>query len=149
MELAEASSNRHLEAVKEQMESDSRMARLRATVDVARVELADRELLEAFEVCAKWREKGAHELVKLARGYPEPIKDHSALIRVLNNYEYIAVGIKTGAFDKELYKNLKQSIVVRDWAALQPYVKVLRIRYKRPKIGKELEDLAKEWAEDK
>lgn len=147
MKSSDRSSGLHIEALKEQIESDGRMARLRATVEVARMELTDKELLDAFKVFSEQRDLGAEHLIGLARKHPSPTEENSALLRVLNNYEYIAVAIKEGAFDKALYSRLKRGSVVKDWDSLKPYVRVLRLKYRRPKIGIEWEILAEEWRE--
>ncbi|MHB1678058.1 MAG: DUF4760 domain-containing protein [Sulfuriferula sp.] len=36
----------------------------------------------------------------------------------MNNYKFIAAGIKEGAFDEEIYKWMKHSILIRDRDAL-------------------------------
>lgn len=127
-----------------QMASAERMSRLRATVEVVRHEQTDKELLEAFKKYAELRdEKGA--LTALAVTHPEPTDDNGLVLRVLNNYEYIATGIHTGAFDEEIYRRMKRSNLIRDWDALKPYVCHLRLRYDKPKLFVELEALAEKW----
>lgn len=127
-----------------QMASAERMSRLRATVEVVRHEQTDKELLEALKKYAELREvKGA--LTALAVTHPEPTNENGLVLRVLNNYEYVATGIHTGAFDEEIYKRMKCSNLIRDWDALKPYVCELRQKYQKPKLFVELESLAEKW----
>ncbi len=141
---AQAHSSKQIELLKEQMLSEKLLSRQRATVEVVRHEQTDRELTEAFKGYADLREQKG-ELTKLACTHPNPTEKHALILRVLNNYEYIATGIHTGAFDEEIYKRMKHGNLIRDWDALKPYVTQLRSDYKKPRIFVEFEKLAELW----
>lgn len=127
-----------------QLEAQERHSQHRATVEVVRHEQTDKELLEAFKGYAKLREEDG-ALIRLAATHPEPLDEHSKVLRVLNNYEYVSVGILVGAFNEEIYKRMKRSALIRDWDALCPYVYHLRQKYAKPKLYIELETLATRW----
>lgn len=130
-----------------QLEAQERQSQHRATVEVVRHEQTDKELLEAFKGYASLREKDGF-LTTIAATHPEPLDDHSKVMRVLNNYEYVSVGILVGAFNEEIYKRMKRSALIRDWDALCPYVYHLRQKYSKPKLYVELEALATKWKQD-
>lgn len=132
-----------IQLLRAQLLSEEKLSRQRATVEVVRHEQTDRELAEAFKRCADLRESG--QLTPIACTHPQPTEDHALVLRVLNNYEYVATGIHTGAFDEEIYKRMKRSNLIRDWDDLKPYVCELRSRYKKPMVFIELENLAEKW----
>lgn len=132
-----------VELLRSQLLSDERLARQRATVDVVRHELTDRELGIALKQYAEKRE--SKTLTPLACTHPSPADEHVHIMRVLNNYEYVATGIHTGAFDEEIYKRMKFSALIRDWDALKPYVCELRSKYGKSGVFIEFENLAEKW----
>ncbi|PIT07246.1 DUF4760 domain-containing protein [Snodgrassella communis] len=76
-------------------------------------------------------------------------KENQAILDVLNNYEFMAAGIKEGAFDEEIYKRMKRSLIIKDWEKLELYVRALRKREQRDRLFSEFQWLAEKWmAED-
>ena len=76
--------------------------------------------------------------------------ENHAILDILNNYEFMASGIREGTFDEEIYKRMKGSLIIVDWENLHIYVYALRKRENRPKLFIEFEWLAKKWdAENK
>lgn len=143
IEASQKQGAEQIELLRKQLLSEERMAKQRATVDVVRHELTDRELAVAFKRYALLRE--ANTLTQHACTHPGPADEHDHIMRVLNNYEYVATGIHTGAFDEEIYKRMKCSGLIRDWDALKPYVCELRSKYKKSKVFIEFENLAEKW----
>ncbi|AWG96463.1 DUF4760 domain-containing protein [Actinobacillus pleuropneumoniae] len=74
-------------------------------------------------------------------------KNH-AILDILNNYEFMASGIQEGAFDEEIYKRMKRSLIIQDWEILDIYIQALRKREQRPKLFCEFEWLAKKWKDE-
>lgn len=75
-------------------------------------------------------------------------KDHPEkryVITVVNNYEFIATGIKEGALDREIYKRMSRSMLLNDWDHLCPYVKEMRAVNRNDMIYAEFEWLANEF----
>ncbi|WP_218966857.1 DUF4760 domain-containing protein [Snodgrassella alvi] len=71
------------------------------------------------------------------------------ILDVLNNHEFMAAGIKEGAFDEEIYKCMKRSLIIKDWEKLELYVRALRKREQRDRLFSEFQWLAEKWmAED-
>lgn len=64
---------------------------------------------------------------------------------VLNRYEFVSLGIRVGAFDEELYKNLQCSNILKIWNAVQPLVSEIRKKNKKPTLYQELEWLNNRW----
>jgi hypothetical protein len=69
------------------------------------------------------------------------------IMRVLNNYEFIAAGIREDALDEEIFKRVQWSVVMKDWAALSGCVMELRSSSERPTLFQEFESLSKRWKE--
>tara|TARA_R110002020_G_scaffold424811_1_gene634063 strand:- start:655 stop:1347 length:693 start_codon:yes stop_codon:yes gene_type:complete len=64
---------------------------------------------------------------------------------VLNRYEFIALGIRRGAFDGELYKELNCSNFNKLWKFTKPLIMEIRNRQKIETIYQEIEWLYKSW----
>ncbi len=120
------------------------IARRRATIDLVLHQRADSELTESKKNLHKLHEQNNGLGQWAARG-KEETPEHIAIMRVLNNYEFIATGIKEGAFDKKIYQRMQHSMTVRDYCALQCFISDIRQRHNNDKIFQEFEWLAKEF----
>lgn len=70
-------------------------------------------------------------------------KDH--LLRQLNEYELISLGIKEGVFDERFYKRWFFTQFTRDFAKLRGFIIGLRDRYHNDAYFCEFESLARRW----
>lgn len=68
-----------------------------------------------------------------------------AIFAVLNNYEFIATGIKEKTFDLALYKRMKFGMVMRDWEEFRPFIYDVRNTRSHPTLYQEFEWLAKQF----
>ena len=69
----------------------------------------------------------------------------SHILSIINNYEFIALGIREGALDESIYKRAVYSQVMRDWKAMKAFVMELRRQNQIDTLFQELELLAKRW----
>ena len=141
-------SGKQVKHLRQQNESNEKLARMRATIDLVLHENANEHLTEcrkSFGIMTDNKE----DFAKYACG---DLTDHQevndVLFPVLNSYEFMAAGVRTGAFDEEIYKRMKKSIVIRDWKALSGYVMQLRAKEKRDAIYIEFECIAKKWEKE-
>jgi hypothetical protein len=126
--------------------SSSRHERRRDTVDVLLQTLNDPEANKALD--------HMHDLVRQGLDIPHllaqsGLKDRRIILSVLNRYEFIASGLKTGAFDKAVYKRMYFSSVVEDWRSLYPFVLAFRESRQLPTVYQDFEELANQWAIDR
>lgn len=128
-----------------QTESNEKFARRRATVDVAMHERQDQKLQNHRQKFAEMHESSANFTRLACSPLVENKQENEAILAILNNYEFIASGIREEAFDEEIYKRMKRSLIIRDWDTLKPYVTELRNKEKRPKLFVEIEWLAEKW----
>ena len=70
------------------------------------------------------------------------------ILYVLNRYEFIALGIREGAFDEELYKYLQCSNILKLWEKARSLVTMIRQEYNKETLFQELEWLAEKWSKD-
>lgn len=124
--------------------NNSHQAKKRATVDLVLHELTNPEIVEAKQKVAEFHDNHT-DLTQLSCAQHKHKPENVYIRTVLNNYEFIAAGIKEGAFDEEIYKRVKRSILIRDWEALAAYVAEIRRRTGREKIFIELQWLAERW----
>jgi hypothetical protein len=66
---------------------------------------------------------------------------------LLNQYEYMAVGIKKGIYDEELLKDASRSSTVAAYKITQPFILGIRenLSSPRPTAYTEFEELSKRW----
>lgn len=67
---------------------------------------------------------------------------------VLNRYEFVSLGIRRGAFDEQLYKDLQCSNILKLWRAVAPLVLEIRKASKTATLYQELEWLYNRWEKD-
>lgn len=125
--------------------NNSHQAKKRATIDLVLHENQNQKLIEAKNQVTKFhKEKKNFTEMACCDDFEEnPDNDH--ILLVLNNYEFTAAGIKEGAFDEEIYKRMKRSLVIREWDAFSAYIAELRRKTGRDKIYAEFEWLANRW----
>ncbi len=127
--------------------NNSHQAKKRATIDLVLHELSDKEIIDAKNHVRKYRESGNPFAELSAKAHDDnPLNGY--LQTVLNHHEFVATGIKEGAFDEEIYKRMKRSLVLRDWQALEPYISEKRRQERRDKLFSEFQWLAYRWKDN-
>lgn len=63
----------------------------------------------------------------------------------LNDYELIAVGIREGILDEDLYKRWFKTAFLKDWEAARPFVNAVRVLAKSDAIFSEADWMASRW----
>jgi hypothetical protein len=122
--------------------SSSHRERRRATVDVLLHTLDDAEF-----------QKARNQVLALIRsGLDIPnllseagLADRKILLHVLSRYEFIATGVREGAFDARIYKRMYYTNVITDWDKLETFVLELRINRNNNTPFQELERLVRKW----
>src|ERR1700730_5323875 len=136
---------RQVRMLRLQTDKNEEQAKRRATVDMAIHEKQDVTLLNARRKFAELRD-GKNNLTQFAC---KPSTDHpeenAAIMAILNNYEFMATGIREGAFDEAIYKRMKRSLEIRDWDALSGYAIEMRKQTARDRLFVEFEWLATSW----
>lgn len=122
--------------------SSSHQERRRATVDVLLHTLDDAEFQKAR----------AQALALLKAGLDIPnllseagLPDRKILLHVLSRYEFIATGVREGAFDAKIYKRMYYTNVIADWDRLETFVRELRMDRNNNTPFQELQRLVREW----
>ncbi len=121
---------------------NGRQARMRATIDLVLEQKKDQTLIDA--------RKHVLELISaqgiLSRHLDDPNSvSYREIQTTLNNYEFIATGIREGALDEKIYKRMRYSIVVKDWEKLQGFVTEARTKKARPTLYQEFQWLGERW----
>lgn len=124
--------------------NDSHQNKKRATIDLALHETQNEKLALAKEQVSKLHANGTN-FTPFACGSNKSKTENKHFQTLLNNYEFIASGIKEGAFNELLYHRMRRSIIIRDWNSFEGYINELRKTNKNNKIYCEFEWLAKRW----
>jgi hypothetical protein len=117
------------------------ISRRRATVDLVLHQKQDSGLAEANILVNPLIQNNniSDFCTESAKGSEE----RKAIFKILNNYEFVAVGVREKAFDLSLYKRMSHGTVVRDWDCFKSFVYDLRQKTERPTLFQEFEWLAK------
>lgn len=124
----------------------ARTSRRQATIDLVIHQKNDEHLSEARDIVT--RLNSDNELTTYAHSQNKGSDERNAILAVLNNYEFIATGMRESAFDLKLYKRMSYSIVVSDWRALKPFIYDLRRQVDRDTIFQEFEWLAGKFCKE-
>ena len=118
---------------------NGKLAKRRALIDLIIHLKADEQLLEA----TKWiyAESNCNPLSSFVNK-PEEKK----ILRVLNSYEFIAVGIRMKAFDEDVYKQLQCSNVLKLWSVTSGFIQEIRKIDEKSTLFQDFECLAKKWS---
>lgn len=131
--------------LRQQTATNEKSAKRRATVDVVMHEKQDAELQKHRQKFADMHENKVNFTSYACQKLTDHKDENATILAILNNYEFIASGIREEAFDEHIYKRMKNSLIIRDWDALKPYVTELRNKEKRPRLFAEFEWLAEKW----
>jgi Domain of unknown function (DUF4760) len=135
--------------------SSSNQEKRRATVDIVRDQQKDTVLIEARNVVrALIQPNGKIDVDALLLG-PDTTKEAKAVFTVLNAYEFIATGVRSGAFDGVTFRRMYYNTVLYYWNLFEDFVERYRVKYQRENPGvegmnamtlyRDFEDLAKDW----
>ncbi len=118
------------------------LARRRATVDHIIHQKSDPDLLAAIDKVHRLRESEAalSGFVTNREG-----SEYKSILKVLNNYEFIALGIKRSAFDERIYKELQCSNFIKIWNSTSGLISEIRKTEQIETLFQEFEWLAKRW----
>ena len=108
---------------------------------------SDGELVAAKKKILALLDDGV-QLAKYALRENASSQENDCILLVLNSREFIAGGIREGAFDEKTYKRLQCQVFLRDWRAMEGYVSEFRRTRDRPTLFQEFEWLAKRWQAD-
>jgi hypothetical protein len=125
------------------VQSRERSEKRRATVDLVIQQKHDSELQTSRQWVLTQHENHAGNFTQhLVSKTADPFRH---ILRVLNNYEFIATGIREDALDEEIYKRLQYSVVIKDWNALSGCVMELRQSTGHRTLFQEFQALAERW----
>lgn len=121
---------------------NSRQARRRATIDLILHQKGDAVLLENTRIVWELAEKNG-TFAQLAKETSSA--ECKAVLKVLNNHEFVALGIRMNAFDQKIYKMSQYSNVMKVWNASDGFIRELRCLEGKHTLFQELEWLANQW----
>lgn len=117
--------------------------RRRATVDLVLHQKNDSDLKDANLIVNPLLRDQSVSITKYSDKSHIGSEERTAILFVLNNYEFIATGIREEAFDFKLFKRMRCGTVLRDWEEFQPFIYELRKINKHSTMYQEFEWLAK------
>lgn len=110
-------------------------------IDLIVQQKTDKELLEAIRQINALHASNQSWTQHLA---PDCV-ERKHILMVLNNQEFIAVGVRLGCFDEHTYKQLQCTNVLRLWEASESFIVEIRKERKKDTLFQDFEWLAKRW----
>lgn len=123
---------------------NGKQARLRALIDLIVHQKTDSDLLDATRLVNGLHEKGRPWTAHL----DSACEERKAILKILNNQEFIAVGIRMGAFDESVYKQMQCTNLLRLWDASKGFIEEIRSERKKDTLFQDFEKLALRWKKD-
>lgn len=121
---------------------NGRLARRRATIDHILNDNSNAEYLEAIQLLYSLDDKQ----VRFTKYFETPeCAEFKAIRKVMNKHEFIALGIRTGAFEERIYKELQYSNFMKVYHACSACIAEVRSTTKKQTLFQEFEWLAKRW----
>lgn len=124
---------------------NGKQARLRALIDLIVQQKTDASLMQATQFINALHEKGE----PWTKHFSPQSAEYHHILMVLNNQEFIAVGVRMGAFDENIYKQMQCSNVLRLWKASSGFIAEVRTQTGIPTLYQDFERLAKRWDKNK
>lgn len=123
---------------------NGKQARLQALINLLTQQKTDVELIAATKLINELHAKNARWTDHMQEGCDE----RKAILKVLNNLEFIAVGVHMKAFHETSYKQMQYTNVLRVYKASKGFIEVLRHEKSVPTLYQDFERLAKRWEDD-
>lgn len=146
--LSRAAINHNEKLSREAIEHNEKLSRQRATIDLILTQKSDQNLIESKKAVSTIHSCGG-DFTALASRDRAKDENRAHILTILNNYEFIALGIREEALDESIYKRAVYSQAVRDWKAMRAFVMELRRQNSIDTLFQEFELLARRWEKDK
>jgi hypothetical protein len=123
--------------------SPEKQAARRATIDIIIAQNRDEATTEARQKIREIHQSQDYNLTRFVEQTNS--EEYKAILTSLNNYEFIASGIRVGCFDEKIYKRLRYTTVLRDWEYLTGFVVAFRNTKGKATLFQDLEWLYARW----
>lgn len=142
--LSRRSINHNGEMSRQSLAHNEKIARQRATIDLLLTQRTDDRLIDAKTAVGRIHKNGG-DFISLASQDRTTDESRGHILAILNNYEFISLGIREGALDESIYKRAVYSQAVRDWRAMKAFIMELRRQNQIDTLFQEFEVLARRW----
>ena len=123
---------------------NGKLAKKRALIDLIIQQKADSSLLNATRRVYELQDAGNH----LSSIVGKDSEDRRSILQVINNQEFIAVGIRLKAFDEKVYKQLQFNNVLKLWTATSGFIHEIRKIDNKVTLFQDFECLAVRWSKE-
>ena len=128
------------------IKANTKQERRRATVDLVMDQKRDVALRAARSIVTKMHEQQESNLAKYLEDTES--EQYKAILLVLNMHEFVASGIREGAFDEYIYKRLRYATLIKDWEILCAFVMEFRRAHSISSLFQEFQWLSDRWRKD-
>ncbi|TCU98405.1 uncharacterized protein DUF4760 [Paracandidimonas soli] len=120
---------------------NGKQARLRALIDLVVHQKTHQELVDATRRVNALHKKGG----SWTKHLDPDCQERKDILMILNNQEFIAVGVRLGSFDENTYKQMQYTNVMRLWEASKGFIEEIRREHKKDTLFQDFEKLALRW----
>lgn len=115
----------------------------RATFDLVNGQFHDADFVSARQTVLALHDQKSAPFTQYLQDRSSP--EYQAILKSLNHYEFIASGIRTGAFDEKIFKRMYYSVLLRDWNALSGFIEEIRRQTGIRTLFQEFKWLGNRW----
>jgi hypothetical protein len=126
--------------------------RLKATVDLIRATFFEenaRKSYDDFKKLLSDLDADNRNISEFAEPHGDRAEGNSIILKQINNYELISLGIKKNVFDEKFYKRWFYSQLTRDYDKVEPYIYAVREFFHNDAYFCEFQALAGRWKRNK
>jgi hypothetical protein len=122
-------------------------ARKKQTADAIFASRTDSELQKGLRLVAAIHESDNRNIGAMSARDKQD-SDEAKLIRyVLNHYEYVAIGIRNGIYDEQMFKDASYSTIISLHTRASPFIEGVRTVSRRQTVYQELRCMVQRWEE--
>tara|TARA_R110002049_G_scaffold17590_2_gene68169 strand:- start:1721 stop:2260 length:540 start_codon:yes stop_codon:yes gene_type:complete len=131
--------------VKKSLDASRDDMRDRATMDLLMRRMGDRRYFECHNYIRNLDGAGNCDVKRFAENDQRNCKESKRFIYVLNQCEYLAVGIRNGTYSATILEEATKTTTIELWEFLQPFILRMRKCRGSPTAYEHFEDLVKQW----
>ena len=120
------------------------VAKLRLTFETVQRTLWDNDYVTSRTAFNRLR-NAKEGLVKYASFSPGDEEELAHIRQILNDYENMCIGMKTGIIDEQYVYYWQRSTFINDWEAAKGFVMHVRNVQSQPKLFETFEEIAENW----
>ncbi len=121
------------------------IARKKQTADAIFASRKDDELIKGLRCVAALHVAEDKKIQSFAVSEKRDSPETKLIFYVLNHYEYVAIGIRSGIYDEEMFRRASYNTIVSLYKGALPFIEATRKRSERPTLYQDFGEMVARW----